>query len=89
MSETIRVLLVEDNPGDAGLIRRMLKSELSAGTLELQHVTSLADSSQALRSGVVDVTLLDLELPGSTGIETINKICRGRSENAHCGTNSN
>src|ERR1051325_8843051 len=66
----IRVLLVEDNPGDAGLIRRMLRTS-SDPTFEMQHVTSFSAGAEKLRSGAVDVLLLDLALPGSRGFETI------------------
>ena len=71
MFEAIRVLLVEDNPGDAGLIRRMLRSVVTEGAVELRHVTEFATGIELLRSGGVDVLLLDLELPGSTGFETV------------------
>ena len=70
VSETIRVLLVEDNPGDAGLIRRMLKAATNPA-IELQHVTTFPAGVERLLSGSVDVLLLDLALPGSRGFETI------------------
>ena len=71
-SDPIRVLLIEDNPGDAGLIRRMLKTATDP-ELEMQHVTAFPAGLEHLRSGSVDVLLLDLGLPGSTGFQTIAK----------------
>jgi DNA-binding NarL/FixJ family response regulator len=68
--DPIRVLLVEDNPGDAGLIRRMLKAA-DEPSFELRHVTNFPAGMEQLRSGPVDVLLLDLALPGTSGFETI------------------
>ena len=69
-ADPIRVLLIEDNPGDAGLVRRMLKTATSPA-VEVQHVTNFPVGVEQLRSGSVDVLLLDLDLPGSTGFDTI------------------
>jgi CheY-like chemotaxis protein len=71
MAEPIRMLFIEDNPGDAGLIRRMLAPALADGTLTMHHVTEFVTGVDLLRSGMVDVLLLDLELPGSSGFETV------------------
>ena len=69
-SDPIRVLLVEDNAGDAGLIRRMLKTAENP-PLEMRHVTSFPDGVEQLKTSPVDVLLLDLALPGTSGFETI------------------
>src|ERR671933_197158 len=55
-STPIRALLVEDNPGDARLIREMLR-EAGAGL-------------EQLASSGADVMLLDLSLPDSGGFAT-------------------
>ncbi len=65
----IRLLLVEDNPGDADLVREMLDSTPSA-KFELSHASRLSDGLTLLAGGGHEVVLLDLGLPDSTGLET-------------------
>jgi signal transduction histidine kinase/CheY-like chemotaxis protein len=64
-----RVLLVEDNPGDARLIREMLK-ETGGDGFEIDWVSELGEGLERLGAGRVDLVLLDLGLPDSRGIET-------------------
>ncbi len=68
-TKTIKVLLVEDNPGDARLIREMLTTE-GRGNFKLEWVDRLADGLERLDRGGVDVVLLDLGLPDSQGLDT-------------------
>jgi DNA-binding NarL/FixJ family response regulator len=74
-SETLgkSVLLIEDNPGDARLIREML-AEDSTQPFELAHATRLSTGIEQLSRKAVDLVLLDLSLPDSQGIETFSKI---------------
>jgi CheY-like chemotaxis protein len=65
------VLLVEDNPGDAALIRNMLRAK-SAG-IEIRHVNSLSKGLEQIQKGDIDVVLLDLDLPDSSGLETLSR----------------
>ena len=65
----VRVLLVEDNPGDARLYREMLK-DASSGSFELTHVDRLSAALESLAGGRIDVVLLDLSLPDSWGFDT-------------------
>jgi len=69
--ESIRVLLVEDNSGDALLVREALEA---AGRFELTHAGRLAAGLAAIRSGGIDAVLLDLLLPDSSGLETVRAI---------------
>jgi phosphoserine phosphatase RsbU/P len=64
----IRALLIEDNPGDARLIREMLREVSQA--LEVVHVDRLAAGLEHLADHSMDAILLDLSLPDSTGFET-------------------
>lgn len=66
------VLLVEDNPGDARLIRESL-SEAVGGNFNLEITDRLATALRRLREGGVDAILLDLALPDSKGRETFSK----------------
>ena len=72
MAETTRVLLVEDNPGDARLIREMLREAESDG-LSIEWVSRLSDGLERLAGGEVDLVLLDLGLPDSRGLDTFFK----------------
>ena len=58
----IRVLLVEDNPGDARLVRETL-AEVDTPEFELTHVERLSQARQRLSEEQFDVVLLDLVLP--------------------------
>lgn len=69
----IKVLLVEDNPEDARLIRRMLARARTA-TFDLLCVEQLSTGLERLAEGGVDVVLLDLSLPDSGGLETFVKV---------------
>jgi signal transduction histidine kinase/DNA-binding NarL/FixJ family response regulator len=69
----MNVLLVEDNPGDARLIRAML-DELSHEPVHLVRVERLAAGLDYLRHSNVDVVLLDLGLPDSQGLETFVQV---------------
>ena len=66
-----RVLLVEDNPGDARLVYEML--ETGGALTELQTVTNLTAAINFMRARTFDIVLLDLSLPDSTGLETLRK----------------
>jgi signal transduction histidine kinase len=73
VSGPVRLLLVEDNPGDVRLLREIL---LEAGSLafELRHVECLADALAVLREGMVDLVLLDLSLPDARGLDTVSRM---------------
>jgi signal transduction histidine kinase len=70
-SAHLRALLIEDNPGDARLIREMLR-EAGAGhaAVDLAHVDRLAGGIEHLAKVGADVVLLDLSLPDSSGLDT-------------------
>ncbi len=69
----MKVLMVEDNRGDARLIKEML-SEVATGQFELLHAESLEAALKCLGETIVDVVLLDLSLPDSHGLDTFVKI---------------
>jgi signal transduction histidine kinase len=71
----IRALVIEDNPGDARLIREMLRDAGGAhGIVELAHVDRLAPGLEHLTGQVTDVVLLDLTLPDSQGFDTFTSV---------------
>ena len=71
--DNIKVLLVEDNPGDARLVREMLV-EVNASEFVLTHVNNLGDALDALKCTSFDVMLLDLSLPDAHGLEAVNRV---------------
>jgi PAS domain S-box-containing protein len=66
---SLQVLLVEDNPGDARLIREMLRGSTDV-KFDIQWVERLTDGLDSLREESIDIILLDLMLPDSQGIDT-------------------
>jgi CheY-like chemotaxis protein len=69
-TEPLRVLLIEDNPGDARLIRETLK-DIKDFRFTLEHVDLLAEGLKRLASEKPDVLLLDLSLPDSADLDTL------------------
>ena len=70
-----KILLVEDNTGDAGLLRAAM-TDIGGPSFafELVHVTRLADAVRRLNDNKFDVALLDLSLPDSTGLTTLTGV---------------
>src|SRR3954453_20143052 len=66
----LRILLVEDSPIEAHLIRSLL----GLTSFRVTSVDRLSDALAALRSTVIDVILLDLNLPDSRGSETLASV---------------
>lgn len=73
MDDHIRVLLVEDNPGDAGLVREFL-AEAKEVTIDLAWVETLAEAIARIASDGIDLILLDLQLPDSVGLDTLRRL---------------
>jgi len=69
-SESIKVLLVEDNLGDARLMYEALK-EAPGGQFQVTHVRRLSEALEYLWEKTCSVVLLDLGLPDSHGIDTL------------------
>jgi signal transduction histidine kinase len=69
----MHVLLIEDNEDDACLIREMLLEKQEVG-FQLEWVDRLGSGLTRLAQGKVDLVLLDLSLPDSHGLETLEKI---------------
>jgi len=69
----IRVLLIEDNPGDARLIQYML-SQARGLVFQFDWVDNLAAGIAHLKAQPSDVVLLDLGLPQSNGLETLRRL---------------
>jgi diguanylate cyclase (GGDEF)-like protein len=67
-----RLLLVEDNAGDARLVRDML-SQQDQHTIELVHVECVREAEAYLAEHAVDLILLDLGLSDAQGLEAVQR----------------
>ncbi len=71
LSGPIRLLMVEDNPGDARLVQVLLAE---VGGFTVTVAGSLREAIAALAGSSVDAILLDLSLPDSQGLSTIDSM---------------
>jgi serine phosphatase RsbU (regulator of sigma subunit) len=71
--ERIKVLLVEDNPGDARLIQLMVE-EAENDAFEIEHVDRLDQAVERLEQGGIGVVLSDLSLPDSRDLATFKRL---------------
>ncbi len=74
--EKYNVLLVEDNDDDALFVEVGL-ADIADTKFELTRVRSLAEAVAAIPGGGHDLVLLDLGLPDSTGLDTVDKLFQG------------
>ncbi|MBP0593399.1 PAS domain-containing protein [Paraburkholderia sp. LEh10] len=75
----VRVLLVEDSPTDALLIKEALSDVLDFQH-RLFHASLLSDALKSIRSTQFDIVLLDLGLPDAQGIETFRALQQHAAE---------
>ncbi len=66
-----RILLVEDSPAEARLLREIVSE--SREPFELAHAQSLNEMPALLEGWPCDAVLLDLSLPDSHGLETLER----------------
>jgi PAS domain S-box-containing protein len=71
--EELKVLIVEDNPGDLFLVKEFLK-RTSLRAFEIFHADSLEAALLLLSQHTFKIVLLDLFLPDSEGISTFEKV---------------
>jgi PAS domain S-box-containing protein len=68
-----RVLLIEDSPADARLLRELITEVPEAG-FELEQAGTLEDGLKRLAAEGIDLAMVDLSLPDSLGLETFAKV---------------
>jgi len=66
----IRILLIEDNPGDSRLIQEML-NDADNFNFKLSIAENLVTGFLSFEESEIDIVLLDLSLPDSYGFQTI------------------
>src|SRR4030067_1148966 len=71
--EIIKILLIEDNPGDARLVKEML-IEGGINHHNMKHVDRIGQGLALLAEESFQVILLDLSLPDGYGLGTINRV---------------
>ena len=70
---TTTILLVEDNPGDARLIRELFR-DLQGRSFDILIAESFRQAHERLKEHRVDLALVDLSLPDSHGLDTFRKL---------------
>ena len=77
-AKPVRVLLIEDNPGEAFVIKStLLKAAAKTphlSTIEISRAELLSGGIEQVLAGEVDVVLLDLSLPDSEGLSTLTTL---------------
>jgi len=75
-TKTINVLLVDDDSGDRRLIELVLARPSDIVRFNMETAETLSEAGERLSSNAYDIVLLDLNLPDSTGINTVTMIRR-------------
>lgn len=70
----LQVLIVEDDPGDALLVREMLAEATASEQMQVEWVRSVADARQHCGRGSIDCVLVDLGLPDATGLGALGNM---------------
>jgi signal transduction histidine kinase/DNA-binding response OmpR family regulator len=68
----MRILLIEDNEGDARLISEAARD--TGVDVEIVRVTRVSEALSQLDAQTFDVALTDLGLPDSTGLDTVTRL---------------
>ena len=71
--QELKVLLIEDNPGDAFLIKFYL-GESTSPVFHVSHSEDVKGGLELLSKGDFDIILSDMNLPDSFGVDTIKSI---------------
>jgi diguanylate cyclase (GGDEF)-like protein len=72
-NQTLRILVVEDDPAYADLVATMLQS-IEFVLVDVEHVQTLGRAVTCLRDGSFSVVLLDLGLGDAQGLEALNAV---------------
>jgi signal transduction histidine kinase/FixJ family two-component response regulator len=74
----LRILLLEDNSGDAELIRELLEAD--HGVCEMTRVQTRAEFVAALENGDIDLILADYQLPSFDGLSALKLALSARPD---------
>src|SRR5215471_16880341 len=71
----LQLLLIDDNPADVRLVREVLaETPDEAAAFELHWADGLQSGIDVLAQTPIDLVLLDLSLPESQGLETVQRL---------------
>ena len=73
LQKQLRLLLVEDNPGDELLFRALIE-EATQKTVHVEGAQSMAAATRKLAGATYDAIITDLDLPDSDGLETLSAL---------------
>jgi signal transduction histidine kinase len=71
--ESIKLLLVDDDPGDRKMVKLALARSSNIADFNIETAETLSEATEHLKNKDYDVVLLDLGLPDSQGINTVQK----------------
>lgn len=71
-TEALKVLVIEDNEGDA-LLMKFYLGESTTHKFVFHHALNMSQAFEKMESLDPDIILMDLNLPDSTGLETIKR----------------
>lgn len=71
--ELIKLLLVDDDSGDRKIVKLALAQPSNAADFNIETAETLSGAVECLKNKEYDVVLLDLGLPDSGGVDTVQK----------------
>ncbi|MBS1188785.1 MAG: response regulator receiver sensor signal transduction histidine kinase [Rhodocyclaceae bacterium] len=78
--DRLKILLLEDDPGDAFLVRTYLSEAWSGSPLDCRQAVRLSEALELLRSEHFDLALCDLSLPDAHGMDPIVRLRQEAAE---------
>jgi diguanylate cyclase (GGDEF)-like protein len=81
LTESLRILVVEDNPADLAVVESCLK-DFGQPPIAMTRVTRLAEALDALRKESFHVVISDLNLPDAEGLQTFHQLKLASPESA-------
>ena len=73
VKDTLKILVIDDNPADAGLLRRLL-GKIDQFDVDFAHCLNEADGKEALSAKDVDCLFLDYQLGETSGLDVLDSI---------------
>ena len=73
IKDRLTILVIDDNPADAGLLRRLL-GKIDQVDVDFTHCLNEADGKEALSAKDVDCLFLDYQLGETSGLDVLDSI---------------